>query len=267
MVRYTSEWDNTAIIEKILTLRLQKAELLGFANYAEVSLATKMAKTTNEVLSFLDELVDKSKPVAEREFAALADYARERFGVNQLLPWDVAYFAEKLKKETFDVSDEQTRPYFPATVVLSGLFRIVRDLYDVEVRQSSGIDTWHDNVTTYDLYRDGALIARCYVDLYARSHKRGGAWMDECRARRFSNGDLQLPVAYLSCNFTNPIGDQPALLTHREVVTLFHEFGHGLHHMLTRVDFADVSGINGVAWDAVELPSQFMENWCWQEET
>jgi oligopeptidase A len=256
-------WDNSAVIDEIMSLRCEVAEVLGFGNFAEVSLATKMAETPDQVLDFLKDLRDRSRPAAEREFDEL-----QAFAEMALAPWDVNYYSEKLKKAQYDVSDEETRPYFPISQVLSGLFLIVHRLYDIEIEQTSDIDTWHSDVTTYNITRQGKLIARFYLDPYARKNKRGGAWMDDCRVRRIDDdGHLQLPVAYLNCNFTPPLGEQPALLTHDEVVTLFHEFGHGLHHMMTQVDCAAVSGINGVAWDAVELPSQFMENWCWEKES
>lgn len=259
------QWDNSEVIEEILSLKREMAQILGYASYADVSLQTKMAKTTGEVLSFLNDLAGRSRPAAQEEFAKLSEFALKE-GVEDIRSWDLAYYSEKLKKQMFDISDEDIRVYFPAHKVIEGLLEIVRRLYDIEIEQTHNVTTWHNDVTTYNLYRGGSLIARCYMDLYARSNKRGGAWMDECRVRRVDNGHIQLPVAYLTCNFSAPVGDSPSLLTHREVVTLFHEFGHGLHHMLTQVDYAGASGINGVAWDAVELPSQFLENWCWQEE-
>jgi len=261
------EFDNSELMVEILTLRRELSLLLGFENFAERSLATKMADTPEQVLEFLNELATKSKPVAEKEIAELFNFAKDEFGIDEVQAWDGPYYSEKLKKQKYDISVEELRPYFPAPTVIVGMFEVVRRLYDIEIAESTGIETWHEDVKTYDISRDGRLIARFYLDLYARTKKRGGAWMDECRVRRIkTDGKVQLPVAYLTCNFTNPVGDDPALLTHDEVVTLFHEFGHGLHHMLTQVDCAGVSGINGVAWDAVELPSQFMENWCWQPE-
>jgi len=261
------QWDNSELMTEILTLRKELSLLLGFENFAEKSLVTKMADTPAEVLSFLTELAEKSRPVAVKEFAEICDFAKQEFGVTGLKAWDVGYYAEKLKKQKYDISDEELRPYFPAPTVTAGMFEVVRRLYDIDIVESKEIETWHEDVKTYNISKDGKLIARFYLDLYARSKKQGGAWMDECRVRRVrSDGNIQLPVAYLTCNFTNPVGDDPALLTHDEVVTLFHEFGHGLHHMMTLVDCAGVSGINGVAWDAVELPSQFMENWCWERE-
>ena len=264
---HAGQWDNSSLMIDILRLRKEQAELLGFANFAEQSLATKMAESTDQVLAFLEELVAKSKPIAEKEYAELCEFASREHGVDSLNPWDLAYYAEKLKQQKYEVSEEELRPYFPAPTVIRGMFEVVRRLYDIDVVETEGVNVWHEDVTTYDIRKEGEVIARFYLDLYARSKKQGGAWMDECRVRRLkSDGTLQLPVAYLTCNFSAPVGDDPALLTHNEVVTLFHEFGHGLHHMLTRVDCAPVSGINGVAWDAVELPSQFMENWCWSKE-
>ena len=261
------QWDNSQVMIEILTLEQEKARLLGFDNYAELSLATKMAQSTDQVLTFLDDLASHAKPAAVTEFDELCEFARTTFGAAEINPWDLGFYAEKLKETKFSVSDEALRPYLPAPTVILGMFEVVKRLFDLEVVQAEDIKTWHPDVTTYNIFKNGALIARFYLDLYARQHKQGGAWMDDCRVRRLrADGSLQLPVAYLTCNFSAPVGSQPALLTHDEVVTLFHEFGHGLHHMLTRVACADVSGINGVAWDAVELPSQFMENWCWQEE-
>jgi oligopeptidase A len=261
------QWDNSELISEILKLRRELSMLLGFENFAEKSLATKMADTPDQVLAFLNELAAKSKPVAEKEFAEICDFAMKEYGVSELQAWDAPYYAEKLKKQKYDISDEELRPYFPAPTVIAGMFEVVRRLYDIEISEITDIETWHEDVKTYNIFKGGNIIARFYLDLYARAKKQGGAWMDECRVRRVkADGELQLPVAYLTCNFTNPVGDAPALLTHDEVVTLFHEFGHGLHHMMTQVDCAGVSGINGVAWDAVELPSQFMENWCWERE-
>ncbi len=261
------QWDNSQLMLDILKLRTQQARLLGFDHFAQNSLAMKMADSTDQVLSFLEELAAKSLPVAIKEFEELCEFASNEHGVSELMPWDLTYYSEKLKKAKYDISDEELRPYFPAPRVIEGMFEVVRRLYDIEVEQVEDIKIWHEDVKTFNIRKDGVLVARFYLDLYARSKKQGGAWMDECRVRRVrADGSLQLPVAYLTCNFTAPLGRDPALLTHSEVVTLFHEFGHGLHHMMTKIDCAGVSGINGVAWDAVELPSQFMENWCWQRE-
>lgn len=261
------QFDNSEVMQALMQARLEQAQLLGFENYAELSLARKMARSTGEVLAFLTDLADKAKPQAERELAEIQVFASAAGGPTTLMPWDVAYYAEQLKKKNFDVSDEDLRPYFPVPRVLGGMFEVVRRLFDIEVEADPEMKTWHPEVLTYRINRGGTTIARFYLDLYARENKRGGAWMDDCRVRRMAAGGVQLPVAYLTCNFTGPVGDQPALLSHREVVTLFHEFGHGLHHMMTQITAADVSGINGVAWDAVELPSQFMENFCWQKDS
>ncbi|MFP6802141.1 MAG: M3 family metallopeptidase [Pseudomonadales bacterium] len=262
------EFDNSDVIHALLSARLEQARLLGFQNYAELSVARKMARSAEEVLGFLDNLAEKSRTFARNDFETLVTFADKNGGPEALKPWDVPYYSEKLKKAAFDISEEELRPYFPAPTVLKGMFEVVRRLFDIEVVPSDGMSVWHEDVLTYEIRKDGVSIARFYFDLYARANKRGGAWMDDCRVRRVDDsGSLQLPVAYLTCNFSGPLGDDPALLSHNEVVTLFHEFGHGLHHMLTRIDAAAVSGINGVAWDAVELPSQFMENFCWQAES
>ncbi len=264
---YAGKWDNTAIIEEILQLKKELANLLGFDSYADVSLATKMADSPDQVLAFLRELAEKSKPAAEREFAEVCDYALKEFGASEVNAWDVNFYAEKLKEHKYSISEEELKPYFPAPRVIGGMFEVVRRLYDIEIVETNDIETWHQDVVCYNISKEGQLIARFYLDLYARQNKNGGAWMNDCRVRRINaDGNLQLPVAFLTCNFSAPVGDDPALLTHNEVVTLFHEFGHGLHHMLTKVSCGSVSGINGVAWDAVELPSQFMENWCWESE-
>ncbi len=264
---HAGRWDNTGHIQEILQLRCELAKLLGFNNYAELSLATKMAASTDQVLDFLHDLAAKSRPIAQREYAEICEFAQIEDGIQELAAWDVAFYAEKLRLKKYHISQEELRPYFPADVVIDGLFGVVKRLYDIEVTEKVGWDVWHPDVRCYEISRAGKVIAGLFMDLYARTGKRGGAWMDVCRVRRLlANGDLQLPVAYITCNFTEPVGDQPALLAHNEVTTLFHEFGHGLHHMLTAVDYSEVSGINGVAWDAVELPSQFHENWCWQSE-
>jgi oligopeptidase A len=262
------EYDNSVLMDEILALRHEAAILLGFSNYAERSLAKKMAESPQQVLDFLSDLARRSKPQAEQEFAELEIWAREEHGVDRLEAWDVAYYSEKLRQARYNISQEELKPYFPQQMVVQGMFDVVSRLFDVSIRQTDGVDTWHPDVLFYEI-RDtdaGELIGQFYLDLYARPKKRGGAWMDEC-AVRFRTADyMQTPVAYLTCNFSPPVGDKPALLTHDEVETLFHEFGHGLHHMLTRIDYPGVAGINGVAWDAVELPSQFLENWCWERE-
>ncbi|MRI33349.1 oligopeptidase A [Endozoicomonas sp. OPT23] len=260
------KFDNTDNINDILKLRHELAQLLDFDNYAEYSLATKMADSTDKVIEFLEDLAKKSKPQAEKELAELKAFANAEHGAEDLQAWDVGYYGEKLRQQRYAISQEELRPWFPAEIAVDGMFSVVNRLYGISFEQDESVETWHKDVRFFNVKKGSEVIGRFYLDLFAREHKRGGAWMDECRVRRKIGDKLQLPVAYLTCNFTPPVGDKPALLTHDEVVTLFHEFGHGLHHMLTRVDYAAVSGINGVAWDAVELPSQFMENWCWEEE-
>ncbi|HGO9497678.1 TPA: oligopeptidase A [Aeromonas veronii] len=262
------KWDNSAIMSELLTLRRELAQLLGFANYAELSLATKMADKTEQVVSFLTDLAAKSLPQGKAELEEIRAFAAEQHSQTELAAWDLAYYAEKLKQHKFSISDEQLRPYFPASKVVKGLFEVVKRVFGMKVRERLGIDTWHPDVRFYDIFdADDELRGSFYLDLYAREHKQGGAWMDVCLGRRYrQDGSLQKPVAYLTCNFNGPVDGKPALFTHNEVVTLFHEFGHGIHHMLTRIDVAGVAGINGVAWDAVELPSQFLENWCWESE-
>ena len=260
-----AQWDNSALITETLALRHELAQLLGFANYAERSLASKMAESTQQVLDFLNELAQKSRPLAERDIQELRDFAATQ-GCTDLQPWDMTYYSEKLRVEKYAISQEELRPYFPAERVITGMFDVVKRLYDIDIVQVAVFDSWHPDVRFYHIFKNGEKIASFYLDLFAREHKRGGAWMADCRVRRKTDTGTQLPVAFLTCNFTPPVGDTPSLLTHDEVTTLFHEFGHGLHHMLTQIDVAAVSGINGVAWDAVELPSQFLENWCWEPE-
>jgi len=260
------KFDNAPILEEILTLRQELARLLGFDTYADYSLTTKMADSPAQVLDFLEDLARRAKPQAQEEFAELSAYARDKLGIETLKPWDVAYASEKLREARYAISQEQLRPYFPAPRVVDGLFQVVERLYGVQVTEDSSAPSYHDDVRFFRITEQGTPIAGFYLDLYAREGKRGGAWMADCRVRRKTENGVQLPVAFLTCNFTAPVGGKPALLTHDEVTTLFHEFGHGLHHMLTKQEVADVSGINGVAWDAVELPSQFMENYCWERE-
>ncbi|RWX54267.1 oligopeptidase A [Photobacterium chitinilyticum] len=262
------KWDNTDIISEKLKLSHELARLLGFGSYSEKSLATKMAETPDQVLGFLNDLASRTKPQGEREVAELRDYAASEFGAADLEPWDFAFYSEKLKQHRYSISDEQLRPYFPEHKVVAGLFEVLKRVFGMDVKPRDGVDVWDSSVSFYDIFdASGELRGSFYLDLYAREHKRGGSWMDECMVRRTcTDGSLQKPVAYLTCNFNKPIGDKPALFTHDEVVTLFHETGHGIHHMLTQVDAPAVSGINGVPWDAVELPSQFLENWCWEEE-
>lgn len=265
---HAGKWDNTDIIKQILTLRDELATLLGFDSYADKSLATKMAQSPNQVMDFLTDLAKKARPQAEKDLSTLKRYAYEFFGASELKPWDITYYSEKQKQHLYTINDEELRPYFPEDRVVNGLFEVVRRVFGMTVKERKGVDVWFPEVKFYDLYdENNQLKGSFYLDLYAREHKRGGAWMDDCIGRmRFSDGHVQKPVAYLTCNFNHPVGDKPALFTHDEVTTLFHEFGHGLHHMLTEVDVSSVSGINGVPWDAVELPSQFLENWCWQPE-
>ncbi|EGA64717.1 oligopeptidase A [Vibrio brasiliensis] len=262
------EWDNTEIINEQLKLRFEIARMLGFNTFSEKSLATKMAENPSQVLGFLNDLASKAKPQGEREVEELRQFAKSEFGVEELNLWDIAYYSEKQKQHLFQISDEELRPYFPEAKAVSGLFEVLKRVFGMSVEERQGVDTWHESVRFFDIFdADNNLRGSFYLDLYAREHKRGGAWMDECRVRRINaQGELQSPVAYLTCNFNRPVGDKPALFTHDEVVTLFHEFGHGIHHMLTQVETGAVSGINGVPWDAVELPSQFLENWCWEEQ-
>lgn len=264
---HAHQWDNSKIMENILALRYELAQLLGFSNYSEYSLATKMAQSSEQVLDFLTDLAARSRPQAEREFEEIKTYAHDVHGLTDLHAWDVGYYAEKLRQHRYQISQEELRPYFPESKVVPGLFAVVKQLYGLDIRQTEDVEVWHPDVKVYQiLANDGSLRGHFFLDLYARAHKRGGAWMDGCVTRRMTREGLQVPAAYLVCNFTPPVGDAPALFTHNEVQTLFHEFGHGLHHLLTRVDYAAVSGIHGVEWDAVELPSQFMENWCWERE-
>ena len=258
--------DNSPVMLEILALRQELAKLLGFANYAELSLASKMAESTDQVLHFLRDLAVRSKPFAAQDLAELQAFAAEQ-GCSDLQSWDVGYYSEKLREQRYSISQEILRAYFPIDKVLGGLFAIVEKLYGIQIEELSGFDAWHPDVRLFEIKEHGEHVGRFFFDLYARANKRGGAWMDGARdKRRSASGKLISPVANLVCNFTPAVGDKPALLTHDEVTTLFHEFGHGLHHLLTRVEHAGASGINGVAWDAVELPSQFMENWCWEPE-
>lgn len=261
-----TNWDNSEVMEQILALRHEASGLLGYANYAERSLAKKMARSVDEVFDFLHDLAERSLPQAEKELAELQAFARDEYGVDQLNPWDVPYYSEKLRQQKYNITQEELKPYFPAEKVISGMFEVVSRLYGVEFNEIDHIDTWHPDVKFYEIRDSSGVRAQFYFDLYARPKKRGGAWMDDCASRLKTENREQIPVAYMTCNFTPPVDGKPALLTHNEVETLFHEFGHGLHHMLTRIDYSAVSGINGVAWDAVELPSQIMENWCWEKQ-
>ena len=260
------DWDNSTNIDTILALRDEEARLLGYRNYAEVSLVPKMAQSPDEVIAFLHDLARRARPHAEKDLAELRTFAAT-LGLKTLEAWDITYASEKLREQRYAFSDQDLKQYFPENKVIAGLFRLVQTLYAVEITPDTA-STWNPAVKFFRIEKDGALIGQFYLDLYARSGKRGGAWMDDARGRRGRTGQLQTPVAYLTCNFTAPAAingvAQQALLTHDEVITLFHEFGHGLHHMLTQVDELSVSGISGVEWDAVELPSQFMENFCWE---
>ncbi len=260
-------WDNTDIMEQTLALRHEKAQLLGFNNYAELSLAAKMADKPEDVISFLEDLADKSWRQGRKDLAELREFAEQYYGITDLQSWDMSYYSEKMRQHFYQLSQEEVKTYFPANRVLAGLFTVVERLYGLQIEAISEFDSWHPDVQFFQIHdKNGNIRGQFYLDLYARAKKRGGAWMDDCVGRKRTENDVQLPVAYLTCNFTPPAGDTPALLTHDEVTTLFHEFGHGLHHMLTLVDHLGVSGINGVEWDAVELPSQFMENWCWEQD-
>jgi oligopeptidase A len=258
------ELDNTPLIGSILRLRREAAELLGFRSYAEVSLAAKMADTPTEVLKFLDELGVRARPYAEKDYEELKAFARDELGLADLQAWDTTYASEKLSVARYSFSDQEVKQYFPEPRVLAGLFKLVETLYGLHIREDSA-PVWHPDVKFYTLTdHAGQRVGQFYLDLYARASKRGGAWMDDVITRRRKADGIQTPVAYLNCNFSGPVGGKPALFTHDEVITLFHETGHGLHHLLTQIEELGVSGINGVEWDAVELPSQFMENFCWE---
>ena len=262
------KWDNSAVMEEILTLRVELAKLLGFEHYTDLSLATKMAENPQQVFDFLENLAVRCKPQGEKELAELEEFCKTTENVTALEPWDITFYSEKQKQAQYSINDEELRPYFPEDRVLSGLFELIKRIFNIRAVERFDVDTWHKDVRFFDLIDETDEVrGSFYLDLYAREHKRGGAWMDDCIGRkRKADGSLQKPVAYLTCNFNAPIGDQPALFTHDEVTTLFHEFGHGIHHMLTQIDIGEVAGINGVPWDAVELPSQFLENWCWEEQ-
>ena len=256
--------DNTPLIARILKLRREAAELLGFASYAEVSLEAKMAESPREVLDFLDELGARARPYAEKDYAEMQAFARDELDLDELEAWDNAYVSEKLRVARYSFSDQEVKQYFPEPRVLAGLFKLVETLYGLHIREDQA-PVWHPDVKFYTLTdHAGQRVGQFYLDLYARASKRGGAWMDDVITRRKKEGGIQTPVAYLNCNFSAPVGGKPALFTHDEVITLFHEAGHGLHHLLTQIEELGVSGINGVEWDAVELPSQFMENFCWE---
>ena len=272
------KWDNSQLMLDILQQRFELAQLLGFNSYTEYSLATKMAHDPDQVMSFLSDLAARSSTMAQSELNELQEFADNYWSTHKITvdenhpaeiqAWDVAYFSEKLKHHKFSITQEDLKPYFPEDQVVNGLFTIVNKLYGLTIKERDDIDRWHKDTRFFEILDDKNIVrGQFFLDLYARKNKRGGAWMDECVSRlKLHDNTIQTPVAYLTCNLTPPIGDAPALFTHDEVVTIFHEFGHGLHHMLTQIDYASVSGISGVPWDAVELPSQFMENWCWERE-
>ena len=258
------DWDNTPLIAQILKLRNEAAQLLGYSSHAKVSLATKMAESPRQVVDFLEDLAAKAKPFALKDWDELNAFAANELGIAQMQAWDSSYASEKLRLRRYDFSDQEVKQYFPEPKVMQGMFRVIETIYGLHI-ESEQAEAWDPNVRFYRISeKDGTVIGRFYVDLYARETKRGGAWMDEAITRRLVGATVQTPVAYLNCNFPSPAGDKPATFSHDDVITLFHEFGHGLHHMLTRVDYLGVSGIRGVEWDAVELPSQFMENFCWE---
>ncbi len=264
---HAGTYDNTLLINEILKLRHEQAQLLGFKNYAELSIATKMAESPQHVMEFMLDLVSRAKNQAVEEFNSLAQFANEKCDISTLQPWDIAFVSEKRRKNLFDLSQEELRPYFPQPKVMAGLFTIIKNLYGITLEEIKGVDVWHKDVQCFAVIdKHNQVRGYVYSDLYARPHKRGGAWMDSMQSRRkLFNGAVQFPIATLTCNFAKPSANKPATLSHDEVVTLFHEMGHCLHHLLTQVDYLSSSGINGVEWDAVELPSQFFENWCWEK--
>ena len=263
-----ADWDNAPLMRQILALRAERAELLGYSSYADLSMVRKMVSDPAQVMDFLRDLADRALPTARKEYAELSTFARESLDIDSLDAWDALFVSEKLRQQKFSLSEEVLKSYFPATRVIPGMFDIVGRLFDVRIDEVADADVYHPDVKLYRITdASGDVRGEFFMDNYARENKRGGAWMDVCTSRQQTADGLQLPIAYLTCNLTPPVGNDPALLTHSEVTTLFHEFGHGLHHMLTRIDAGGVSGINGVEWDAVELPSQFMENWCWERES
>ena len=261
------EWDNTPLIDKILSLRAEEAKMLGYSNFAEVSLVPKMAETPAQVAAFQRDIAVKARPFAEKDVAELREFAKTALGIDKLESWDMAFASEKLREQRYAFSDEEVKQYFPEPKVLEGLFRVIESVFSVKL-EADKAPVWHPSVSFFRIVKNGAngneLVGQFYLDLYARDTKRGGAWMDEAITRRTVNGAIQTPVAYLNCNFPAPVNGKPATFSHDDVITLFHECGHGLHHLLTRVEELAVSGIHGVEWDAVELPSQFMENFCWE---
>ena len=262
------KFDNSQNMVDILKHRSEKAALLGYQSYADLSVVTKMVQSPSEVMSFLDDLAVKAVPQAKAELKQLEEFASNKLGINDLQAWDLAYASDKLKKELFDLSDEDLKPYFPADKAIPGMFDVVGRLFGLSIQPVNGVPVYHEDVSCYEIKdKNNVVRGQFYLDNFARENKRGGAWMDVCASRQRLGDEIQLPIAYLTCNLTPPVGNDPALLTHSEVTTLFHEFGHGLHHMLTQIDTAGVSGISGVEWDAVELPSQILENWCWERES
>jgi oligopeptidase A len=260
------EWDNTPLMDEIIKLRGEEASLLGFANYGELSLASKMANSPQQVVEFMRELAQRARPFADKDLAELREFAKAELDIAELQSWDVGYASEKLREQRYAFSDQEVKQYFPEDAVLPGLFKLVETLYGLQIKPGRA-PVWHEDVHFFDIRdQQNRLIGQFYLDLYARNSKRGGAWMDDVITRRRLAKGIQTPVAYLNCNFSAPVAGKPAIFTHDEVITLFHEFGHGLHHLLTEVEDLGVSGINGVEWDAVELPSQFMENFCWEWE-
>lgn len=265
---HAGQFDNSSLIQDILSLRAEKAALLGFESYAHLSVVPKMVETPQQVLDFLNDLAVRARPAAKAEFDELSRFARESLELPELAAWDIAYASDRLKKQQHDLSDEELKPYFPADRAIPGMFKVVGKLFGLKIEVVEGAAVYHPDVKLYAITdQQGNPRGEFYLDNFARENKRGGAWMDVCATRQRVGNAVQQPIAYLTCNLTPPVGDDPALLTHMEVTTLFHEFGHGLHHMLTQVETAGVSGINGVEWDAVELPSQFLENWCWERES
>ena len=265
---HAGQYDNSATMKQILTLRAEKASLLGYDSYADLSMVRKMVESPQVVVDFLEDLAMRAVPQAREEFDALDAFAKSELGMDALEAWDVPYVSDKLKQREHKLSAEDLKPYFPASIAVPGMFKVVGKLFGLSIEAVDDVDVYHEDVSLFQIKdASGELRGEFYMDNYARPNKRGGAWMDVCATRQKVTGQTQVPIAYLTCNLTPPVGDDPALLTHDEVTTLFHEFGHGLHHMLTRVDNAGVSGINGVEWDAVELPSQFLENWCWERES
>lgn len=262
-----AEWDNSDIMAELLRLRKEEASLLGYQNFAEVSLVSKMAESPAQVNQFLEDLAKRARPYAEKDLAELRAFAADELGISDMQAWDTAFASEKLRQQRYAFSEQEVKEYFPEHKVVDGLFRVIQTLFAVDIKPDQA-GTWHKDVKFYRLEKNGALVGQFYLDLYARNGKRGGAWMDDARGRRLTAQGVQTPVAYLTCNFSAPVTmsgvAKPALFSHDEVITLFHEFGHGLHHLLTKVDDLSVSGISGVEWDAVELPSQFMENFCWE---